>query len=833
MNKGIIYSENFNYEKAITHYEKALMIFKENKKPEFVAKTYNNLGLDFLKNKQYEKAESYFQKSIAIKKEVAPSSLHYAYGNIARTYKKLQLVRKADKYYNLAIENIKNNIEEKHVELARAYLNYGIFCNENKQRNKGLLFYNYAYNLYVDNFGLKHSSTANCLLRIGDYYLMEGEIDKCLLHYQKALCSVSENFNNYSYKENPSIEESIGDIKMLEALSSKGQALLTYYKTNDGADIQNLLLSSETCALAVKLLREMHKGFRNMKSKLILMKLEKHVFYYAAKSAAELYAKTGDEKYKELVFNYSEQSKSSVLSSVVRDFEAKEFGGIPEELRESENELRQKIEFYKNQSYSEKQRKNPDILKISRYRDKLFEATNLLDELIDKLEAKYKEYYELKYYTGSIDVDDIRAKIDSSEVLIEFMLPGTDNVLYEGSLISIIISKDVFEIHTITVDSTFNKDIATIRNSLKPEIFEIDSRKAFSQYINSARKLYEKLLKPYENFIKDKKIIIIPDKQLSYIPFDVLLTETPKNDEPDYRNLPYLIKKNAISYSYSANLRYHNYFKHTDSDKNLLAFAPSYKNIDENVSNPETRMLLRNYRYQLTEIKGVEEEVNNISDIIPGDVCLNLQATESAFKKKVNDYNILHLAMHAIVNNDEPMYSKLVFTLVDDNLNDGFLNTFELYNMRLNLQLVVLSACSTGDGIFSNGEGVMSLARGFRYAGVQSIIMTLWQIEDKSSSELMTLFYHYLSQDEYKDKALQLAKLDFLNAADSFKAHPYFWTGYVGIGDTCPISKKSDNNFFLYVLVFIFIGVLMTFLIRYYKVKTKAEFQKFRAPTNI
>jgi CHAT domain-containing protein/Tfp pilus assembly protein PilF len=811
-NKGNIYGENLNFEKAIVHYEKALTIFKKNKKFKLVAKIFNNLGLIFYEYQQYKKAEAYFQKSIAIKKEANLSSLFNIYGNMARTYNKLNDSEKAEKYYNLAIKNIVKEFGNKHSELAHTYLNYGIFCKENDKSEKADFLFNKALNNFINNLGLKHSYTSNCLLCIGNFYFEEGKIEKSLFYYQKALSSICENFNNDSYKENPALEESIGDIQMLKTLSRKGKALLTYYNTDEGNDIQNLIISNETFALAVKLLHKMRKSFRNIKSKLFLLKLEKHIFYFAAKSAADLYRKTGDEKYKELVFSYSEQSKSSVLSSMVSDFEAKEFGNIPEELRESEKELRRKTELYKSRIYSEKQKKNPDKQKISKNEEKLFDITNNLDNLIDTLEGNYKAYYDLKYDNSVININDLREKMNSSEVLIEYMLPEADNDLCEGSMLTIIISKDIFEIHTVSVDSTFDNHIATVRNSLNPKIFETDSRKAFSAYVASAYKLYEKLLKPYENIIKDKKIIIIPDKKLSYIPFDVLLTKMPENEEPDYRNLPYLIRKRAISYSYSANLRYHSYFRHTASDKNLLAFAPSYKNIDENNTNMENRMFLRTHRDQLIEIKGIEEEVKNISEITGGDVYTNLEATESAFKNSVDDYSIMHLAMHAIVNNDEPMYSKLVFTQVKDNVNDGFLNTYELYNMRLNSQLVVLSACSTGDGVFNNGEGVMSLARGFRYAGVQSIIMTLWQIEDKSSSELMTLFYSYLSQGMPKDKALQLAKLNFLNKADPFKAHPYFWTGYVGIGDTCPILKKSNNSYFLYVLFFIFIGGLIIYI---------------------
>ena len=301
---------------------------------------------------------------------------------------------------------------------------------------------------------------------------------------------------------------------------------------------------------------------------------------------------------------------------------------------------------------------------------------------------------------------------------------------------------------------------------------------------------------------------------MSYIPFEALLTEMPETDEIDYRNLSYLIKQNPISYEYSANLLYNNYFKHTDSGKNLLALAPSYNNIGKNTANEENKRFLRAYNGQLTEIAGAKEEAKNISKLFGGDVFINSDATESAFKKTANNYNILHLAMHTIINDDDPMYSKLVFTQTGDTAEDGFLNTYELYNMQLHSQLVVLSACSTGAGNFSSGEGVMSLARGFRYAGVQSVVMTLWPVEDNSSSELMTLFYFYLAKKIPKDEALRSAKLDFLKKADPLKAHPYFWAGYVDIGNTSPVSKETNHNFVFYTLAFVLSGLFSAVFIR-------------------
>jgi CHAT domain-containing protein len=161
--------------------------------------------------------------------------------------------------------------------------------------------------------------------------------------------------------------------------------------------------------------------------------------------------------------------------------------------------------------------------------------------------------------------------------------------------------------------------------------------------------------------------------------------------------------------------------------------------------------------------------------------------------------------MHTILDDDNPMYSKLVFTQTEDSLNDGLLNTHEIYNMKLKARMVVLSACNSGDGKFLKGEGVMSLARGFFYSGCPSLIMTLWTVEDLSGSVLMSSFYKYLSQNYPKDVALQQAKLAYLESADNLKSHPYFWSGYVAIGDTEELYRFSMIHKILMLLGFVLV----------------------------
>jgi CHAT domain-containing protein len=183
-------------------------------------------------------------------------------------------------------------------------------------------------------------------------------------------------------------------------------------------------------------------------------------------------------------------------------------------------------------------------------------------------------------------------------------------------------------------------------------------------------------------------------------------------------------------------------------------------------------------------------------------------ANENWFKKNAQNYNILHLAMHALIDDEDPLRSKLLFSQTNDSTEDGFLNAYELYNMKINADLVVLSACNTGYGKLVKGEGVMSLSRAFMYAGCPSIVMSLWKAEDKSTASIMVNFFRHIKQGEFKDEALRNSKLNFIQNADPLTAHPFFWANFVVVGDNSPIDTTSYAWIWIILIVIIVIAII-------------------------
>ena len=205
-------------------------------------------------------------------------------------------------------------------------------------------------------------------------------------------------------------------------------------------------------------------------------------------------------------------------------------------------------------------------------------------------------------------------------------------------------------------------------------------------------------------------------------------------------------------------------------------------------------------------------EVNSILKYFDGNALVN--ATKNDFLKLSNQFNILHLAMHTNINQVYPEFSSLNFYGETD--NQLFIS--ELYNEAFKANMVVLSACDTGNGFYENGEGVICLSRAFNYAGVPSTVMSLWKVDDEATAKIMTYFYQHLSEGETKDEALKNAKLDYLEITeDPLLKHPYYWSGFVVTGNTEALVESHNYWWSLLLMPFVIVGVFRKRFVQFFK----------------
>ena len=342
--------------------------------------------------------------------------------------------------------------------------------------------------------------------------------------------------------------------------------------------------------------------------------------------------------------------------------------------------------------------------------------------------------------------------------------------------------------------------------------YQISQGRGINNYNQLNKRLfnsYKVLIEPIEKYFTGKQLIIIPDDEIAYLPFDAFLTSWKIKNRINYAELPYLIKDYSISYSYSTNTLWANQSRAEFFPK-VVGFAPDYSNTVA-VDGKEFASLKSNSR-----------EVESILNNFDGIGFKSEQATIANFRSNLNGGAILHLAMHSELDTNQSGSSSLVFTPDVKNPGNYRLYNYEIGQMSINSPMVVLSACNTGSGKLYSGEGLMSIARNFVLAGVPSVVETLWPVEDISGSKIMGDFYRFLSNGKPKGTALRLAKLEYINNSSPSFVNPKFWAAYTLIGDVSAIKKIWwEEPWIIFPLIIVISIAVLLLLIHVLKIVSK------------
>ena len=801
LNMGGLYTTTNNVEKALRYLNKAKYIFEGNDRYSSYSKKISlNLGVLHENKKEYFKAIELYHsilptksKSISIK----------AYRNLGTCYSKLSNNDSSLFYFNKAISQAQRYNKN---ELALSYQYLGDHYSKIQNEEKALSLYNKAIAIYKQTKSHKDKRLAYVYLSLAQHYRKYHHYREAIKHADIVLSKLSseiDSLSKESYLKNNKIE--------LNRLSAKATKARSYSAMGIEENNNEYLLKAYNIYKdLLSTIEFIRINYQHEENKLTLAEKAKTEYSFIIRTLKALYENTGDEKYNEELFIYMEKSKSAILLTSINDSRAHIKAGIPMSITKKESSLKNKIASYKRMSYELSQKK-PDSPTIAEWEDKIHDLQIEYENLVQYLEDNYENYYRLKYNPTIVDIHTIENTLQSNQTIIEYTVTA-------DAIFVFIINNEKSQSFEIQIQQdTLNKLIKTFRNSLTIKDFANFNRKEYNNFVSSSRELYDILLKPFENIISDKELIIVPDNKLGYIPFGILLTEDTdtsnnKTNSINYKDLPYLLLKHPISYAYSASLLFEENLAKNPKYRKVLSVAPSYDNVE--AIHVDSLFKESTYRNILLPIPGVKDEVENISNIYSSRKLMDSNATEKAFVKEAPKYGILHLAMHTILNDEFPMFSKLIFYQNDRNNDDGLLNTYEIFDLKLHAELAVLSACNTGYGKLRSGEGIISLARGFIYAGVPSIVMTLWPIEDHATSDIMKLLYENLASGMRKNYALRKAKIDFLKNADQLRSHPHFWGSIVSIGITNPItSVRKANNTYYYmlsaILALLLIGIFL------------------------
>jgi CHAT domain-containing protein len=479
----------------------------------------------------------------------------------------------------------------------------------------------------------------------------------------------------------------------------------------------------------------------------------------------------------------------------MKDADALHIAGIPDSLLERERDLRLEIAFFekRQQELRDSLHQNADSARIATG-GVLLDRKNRHEALVRFFEEKYPDYHRAKYGLATTGVAEVQQMLRPGQTLLEYTVG--DSVIF-----AFIVRPDHFSVHTMprdfpleqTVDSLTRLGIYAYYTLPKAKRTQTIEKNSVRNYTNAARLLYDKLVAPVAEHLGEE-LIIVPDGVLGYVPFEALLTGEPARRSVFSTYEPhFLLQRHRLSYGASATLlremrdRQHR----TDPQSTVLALAPFFREDTAALRFRADSADLFALRDVFGPLRASGDEAYAVTQLLGGSALYGSEASLDAFRRLAPEYRVLHLSTHGKADDRAGDYAFLALGVPGDTSTFDKLYARDLYGIGLNADLVVLSACETATGKLRRGEGIVSLARAFSFAGAKSLVTSLWKVNDSATKNLLVDFYRHLHEGRSKDAALRQAKLDFLKNnrdVDANLLHPFFWAGFVAVGDMQPLK---------------------------------------------
>ncbi len=755
---GAIYNEKGDYKRAIEYFEKALH-YLEGKNEKETANVYHNLGYSLSNLGENDSAKSYYQDAADIR-ERYPEKGKFLNSLIGACEDNISCLAKL-------LSKVDNENLERRARLEQIYSNQSLKNGDLETAQE------YAQSALAKRLtyheGRKHHQVGISHKRLGIIADSMSKHQEALQHYQKALVAIVWDFNDSTdISKNPSLEQDINSkVELLGVLQAKAYSL----QLN-----KQLELALETYELMFDLIDDMRLNYVADASTYRMLEEVSPTYEQAIELSIAL-----DQK--EKAFEFIARSKSAVLVEGLRDLNAKYAAQIPRELLDEERTLKINIAHYERELFNAKRDKNNT--NIQYFQKQRFDEQQRYFAFLEQLESDYPAYYKRKYETEVASVASLQATLEDSTAILEFF-QGEEHIY------AALITKDGLRVFNVPLEQGFEEQL----NNFLAVLDTNDTDKAtFKTFSEAGYQLYQQLFSGMKIPATIKKLKIIPDKQLAYLPFQALIKHPvlPNYKEARYDTLSYLIHDYQFSYAYASTLLVEKRISMCDAPSSIFGgFAPLFDNSPSQTRNGQ----------QLGQLLASMKEVQQIAALLDGQIYMDTTATKANFISHVSEHSILHLATHANLNALDPMESEIHFI-------DTSLTTREIYNLPLCAKLAVLSACETGTGELKKGEGIMSLARAFAQAGCPSLVASLWQVNDKRTTEIMFDFYNALKAGKSKSKALHQAQTNYLSNIDIYsEAHPHYWAAFVMIGDVRPVfatpfSWKWGVSVLLLLLLFL------------------------------
>jgi len=457
--------------------------------------------------------------------------------------------------------------------------------------------------------------------------------------------------------------------------------------------------------------------------------------------------------------------------------------GIAADLKQQEDEIDSRISILQTQMLEHLSTGSWDAAKAHLLDEETRKANEDREKLELEIRARHPRYAAVRY-PAPLHPAQIQALLDDRTALLEYAVGEERSFLF-------VVTRESLASYVLPSAAHLSAEIRSLGGGL-----EKPGRRSFRLYADLARKLYLELIAPaLETLGHTPRLIVAPDGPLHFLSFEALLTQDP-GDAQDFSKLPYLIKERSVSYvpsaSVLASLAQAKAREEGLTPLRFVGFADPLPAVVASVSVPPPPSPLRDGSLAsalpgLSRLAQSRREVEGIADLYPpgkAKLYLDREATEENVKDNdlLRNAHRIHFATHGLLDEKHPELSGLILTRTPGSQEDGLLQVYEIFNLQLDADLVVLSACDTGLGAMVSGEGLVGVTRALLYAGAHSVVVSLWQVDDISTPDLMISFYRHLDQGQDKAESLRQAKLDMIGQARF--AHPFFWAPFVLIGES-------------------------------------------------
>lgn len=635
------------------------------------------------------------------------------------------------------------------------------------------------------------------LVTIGDLYLKYSQDPQQALElYHKALWVMHPDLSEGDLRSLPQLETSQREPWIMLALIGQGQALHKRYQhLGEKDDLVASLAAYSTAADQVDIMRS---GFVSNKAKEDLTARIYALYESGAAIAIELQQLTGTSEFARDAFQFVERSKANYLHEKFREARLGHTELIPDSILQEDQRLRQVL------NYLDSRLKHlPEGARRKEVEQQFNENQAAYQRLVENLIKHSPHLAPWISSKGTRPVTAIQAGLEKQDALLIELLAGKEQLIVVGA------NGNEVMAYSLPYPNAWEEHQQQFIKSLQQPPGNSAAYKAsYEIFTTHGTWLYQWLLGPMEPLIEGaevpQRLIFVTDGSWGELPFELLLT-SPVSTTIDFASLPYLFQDFAVSYAHSGSMLSEAFSIPQKGKENngLLAFGLSYS-AGETAEQLAKRssMPLQPLPFALEELKAVTQYSVHSSFEDEG-------ATKAHFLEEAPNFRIIHLTSHTEVKPEEPLQSSILLHGNKPNSIDS-LYLYEIVDLQLEAELVVLSACNTGRGKVVKGEGMQSLARAFTYAGCPTTVMSLWTVNDQSTAALIGEFYAGMSKGLATDEALRKAKQHYLTElASSRTAHPFYWAPMVVAGMPNSIEMEVPESSIRWWLA---LGILLLLL---------------------